>query len=48
MDICWWTERERWGEDGGMERNKNGTLTVKEEGGSGDSQSIKYLEGLCR
>lgn len=33
-----WTERERWGEDGGMEGNKNGTLT-----GDGGLGGIKYL-----
>lgn len=43
-----WTERERWGEDGGMEGNKNGTLTAKEKGGLGDTEWIKYLLGLCR
>lgn len=26
-----------------MEGNKNGTLTVKEEGGFGDTEWIKYL-----
>lgn len=43
-----WTERERWGEDEGMERNKNGTLAGKKKEVLGESQAIKYLEGPGR
>lgn len=41
-------EGEMGSEDGGMEGNKNGTSTVKEKGGLGDTQWIKYMSGLCR